>query len=270
MHAKSGSSDKELSWNLLLRPPVITAAKRYTAPAYDLDDTTPGQSTNLHAGSVIHLFGRFFGTKKPKAWLEYFDPKGRIKRAKCQVLKYAPFPGASGEPNKGFMDVNPNSPTYGESELKVRLTTHLPSGWDFSKPYRIIIDNGVGLASYSGLVVTESTSDNNAPPKAQSDNFDGASDGAKVLAGSRKNFLNVLKNDILPNCDDVVVTFDSPPSNGGKVKWDKQRGVVVYTPPKGFGAPNEQIETFTYTVTEKYTEQEMSSTATVRVTVTPY
>jgi M6 family metalloprotease-like protein len=264
----NGTAD--LDWNLLLRPPVIQVAKRYTAPGYDLNDTAPGHVTKLHAGSVIHLIGRFFGTKKPKAWLEYTDAKNRIKRAKCKVLKYLPFPNGAGEPNKSFMDVNPNSQTYGDSELMISITTHLPKDWDFTQPYKIVIDNGVGLASYAGLIVTEATANNNTAPKATNDNFDGAGEGPKVFAGSKKNYLNVLKNDILPNCDDVNVTFDAPPSSGGKVKWDKQRGVIVYTPPKGFGAPNEQIESFTYTITEKYTDQQMSSTATVRVTVTPF
>ena len=268
MKVNNGTAD--LDWNLLLRPPIIQVAKRYTAPGYDLNDTAPGHATKLHAGSIIQLVGRFFGTKKPKAWLEYLDAKGRVKRAKCQVLKYMPFPNGSGEANKSFMDVNPNSQTYGDSELMVRLTTHLPKDWDFTKSYKIMIDNGVGVASYAGLVVTEATANNNTAPKAVNDNFDGAGEGPKVFAGTKKNYLDVLSNDVLPNCDDVTVTFDAAPSSGGKVKWDKQRGVILYTPAKGFGAPNEQVESFTYRITEKYTDQQMSSTATVRVTVTPY
>ena len=66
-----------------------------------------------------------------------------------------------------------------------------------------------------------------------------------------------------------MVKIVGKPDNKGKIRWDKKSGKLKYTPAKDFGAVAEQVETFTYRITEKYTDQKLSSTATVQVTVEP-
>jgi len=167
------------------------------------------------------------------------------------------------------MDVQPTSATYSDSELKVMFPKKWPKKWPYGA-FTLIVDNGVGISSFGGLSGgVKSSADSNAAPVAVADIFDDANQGKKVIANTKKNELDVLNNDEFPNADEVKVTFVGKPDSKGKVRWDKSKAKIIYTPAKDFGAVAEQIEVFTYRITEKYTEQKLSSTATVTITVKP-
>lgn len=260
--------DTQLAWKLMLAPPTITAVKRFTTPFDDLDAPTAAWASELHPGSVIHVLGRFFGNKKPKVWLEYKDGD-RYKAARCKVLTYfnPNFVDAKNKPC--YMDVYPTSATYGDSELKVLIGPKVPKNWPYGE-FTLVIDNGVGLASFDGLSGgLKSSGDTNDPPVANDDAFDGTNQGAKVKANTKNNLLDILNNDDFPNCDEVNVKIVGKPDSKGKVRWDRKSGKLKYTPAKDFGVVAEQVETFSYEITEKYTEQHLKSTATVTVTVEP-
>jgi hypothetical protein len=157
------------------------------------------------------------------------------------------------------MDIDPTSATYSDSELRVRFPASFPKGWDFGADYTLVIDNGIGKASV-GKFKTVASSDSNNEPDAFDDTFNGANAIAK---DSAKNKLDILDNDEFPNADYVDVKIISPPDAGGKVKWDKGKGVLIYTPAPGFTG----IENLTYQITEKYTDQHAISTASVAITV---
>ena len=251
--------DAPLNWKILVKPPVISAVQRFTTPHDDLTAPTALWAGDLHAGSVMHLIGRYFGNKKPKVWVEYVNTKGSVKMARCKVLKYTPYKDSLGRVARSYMDVDPTSTTYSDSELKVRLPTKWPSDWDFSLNYTLVIDNGIGKASV-GPFTTVAATDSNYEPTAVADTFNGAN---AVTADSEKNELDILDNDQFPNADYVDVKIVSPPDAGGKVTWNSVRGVLIYTPKAGFTG----IETLTYKVIEKYTEQHKESSATVSITV---
>jgi hypothetical protein len=179
--------------------------------------------------------------------------------ARCTVLKYAPFTNAKGKADSSYMDVDPTSATYSDSELRVRFPTSFPKGWDFGADYTLVIDNGIGKASV-GKFKTVASSDSNNEPDAFDDTFNGANAIAK---DSVKNKLDILDNDEFPNADYVDLKIITSPDAGGKVKWDKGKGVLIYTPAPGFTG----IENLTYQITEKYTDQHAISTASVAITV---
>jgi hypothetical protein len=251
--------DNLIPWKILLKPPVISSVKRFTTPHDDLAAPTVVWAKDLHRGSVMHVIGRYFGNTKPKVWLEYITPNGRIKMARCKVLRYKPYADRKNRTGHSYMDLVPKSATYSASELKVRLPTKWPKDWDFGVNYKLIIDNGVGKASIGSFTTVASAASNDAPT-AVDDIFNGAN---AIARDSKKNELDILDNDIFPNADYVDVKIISPADAGGKAKWDKNRGILIYTPRAGFSG----LENLIYQITEKYTDQKAISTATVQITV---
>jgi hypothetical protein len=81
------------------------------------------------AKANIVINGRFFGTRKPKVYLEYTDKHGRTKAKKCKITSWA-------------MDSN-----TGVS----RITFHLPRSLE-PKDYQLKVVNKVGAATASFTV----------------------------------------------------------------------------------------------------------------------
>jgi len=109
-------------------------------------------------------------------------------------------------------------------------------------------------------LTTIASSDSNTAPAANNDIFNGAN---AITADTKNNELDILNNDSFPNADYADVKIVNAADQGGKVKWDKNKGMIIYTPAKGFTG----VESFTYKVIEKYTDQKLSSEATVQITV---
>jgi hypothetical protein len=105
-----------------LVPPVITG----------LLDHAGNPVTEVSAGSVITITGKYFGTKAPKVALEV---NGKL--AKCKVVKTSlTIPDFKGKP--GAMN-----PATGYSEIKVILPVkNVTSG-----TYPLILDNKIGIAA---------------------------------------------------------------------------------------------------------------------------
>ncbi len=128
-HEEGGAPQTERCAHLSLKPPRI----------FGLVPTPPGADPTRPI-----IAGRWFGTKPPKAWVEYrvANPKTggeMIKKAKVKVLKEFIHLDAKGKP--ACMD-----PDTGESQITIRLPDTWPRGFDdLSDRHDLVIDNGVGL-----------------------------------------------------------------------------------------------------------------------------
>lgn len=91
---------------------------------------------------VLQVGGAFFGTKPPKAWLEYKDAKGKVKQAKCRVERICYFNDYVGHAGRSCMDVN-----TGYSVINVQLPRTWPKGWIPGR-HDLVIDNGCGRAFF--------------------------------------------------------------------------------------------------------------------------
>ncbi len=95
------------------------------------------------AGQEIILRGNWFGTKPPKAWLEYRTAEGAIKCLKLKVVKEFIYEN-NGVANAGVMNqLDPQ----GASEMRVLLPAVLPE-----RIAAVVIENGVGIDAYSFLL----------------------------------------------------------------------------------------------------------------------
>jgi formylglycine-generating enzyme required for sulfatase activity len=90
----------------------------------------------------IVITGRWFGTGKPKVWMEYLNAKNAVKRLKCKVE--APD-GEDGRVNAKLKPVYMN-PADGASKVVV-LTPKLPKGVVWDDLSHVVVDNGLGLAA---------------------------------------------------------------------------------------------------------------------------
>jgi len=92
--------------------------------------------------ATIEVTGNWFGTKKPKVWMEYLVAGKGIKKLNCKLMAPTDYFDAKG---KGiFMDQGPD----GESKVVILRPTKLPSGvanWDAVT--HVVIDNGCGIAA---------------------------------------------------------------------------------------------------------------------------
>ena len=95
-------------------------------------------------GATIYIIGNYAGTKAPSVWFEY-ESNGRIKQAKCKVLKNlfsTDYPDSKGNPSCMNCET-------GASRVPVQIPTKIPEGGCL--PF-IVIDNGIGRDTY-GLTV---------------------------------------------------------------------------------------------------------------------
>lgn len=128
-HEEGGAPRTERCAHLSLKPPRI----------FGLVPTPPGADPNHPI-----IAGRWFGTKPPKAWVEYWVPNPKtggamVKKAKVKVLKEFIYQDAKGKP--ACMD-----PDTGESQITIQFPAAWPKGFDAGGPtHDLVIDNGVGL-----------------------------------------------------------------------------------------------------------------------------
>jgi hypothetical protein len=89
--------------------------------------------------ATIEITGEFFGTKKPKIWLEYLVPGKGIKKLNCKLLPPDQHFDAKG---KGlFMN-----PLDGASKAVVARPAKLPAGAaDWNALTHVVVDNGCGI-----------------------------------------------------------------------------------------------------------------------------
>jgi len=93
---------------------------------------------------VIEITGAWFGTKKPKVWMEYVVPGKGVKKLNAKILP----PDGTYVDDKGkaaFMD-----PAKGTSKAVILFPAKLPAGvagWEAVNT--IVIDNGCGLGTHA-------------------------------------------------------------------------------------------------------------------------
>lgn len=89
-------------------------------------------------GGQYTLQGRWFGTKKPKVWIEYVSNNalGSVKRLKCKVLPPTAYADVNGK--LSYMGID------GSSELVLVLYPGFPSDLATFNG-NIVIENGVGM-----------------------------------------------------------------------------------------------------------------------------
>jgi hypothetical protein len=105
-------------------------------PPPEITGITPGPD-DAKGNATLILDGRWFGTKKPKAWREYLNAKGEIKKQACKVLvPDGEFADTKGKP--ACMD-----PALGRSQVMVILPSKDPGGLNGI----LVIDNGIGMAA---------------------------------------------------------------------------------------------------------------------------
>jgi len=96
---------------------------------------------------AITITGRWFGTGKPKVWMEYLNAKNAVKRLKCKVEKPD---GQDGRVNAKLKPVYMN-PADGASKVVV-LTPKLPKGVaSLDDLSHVVLDSGSGLAADTEL-----------------------------------------------------------------------------------------------------------------------
>jgi formylglycine-generating enzyme required for sulfatase activity len=95
----------------------------------------------------ITITGRWFGTKKPKAWFEYLNAKDQVKRLNCKIG--APD-GEDGRVNAKLKPVYMN-PADGTSKVVVQVPK-LPKGVaSLDDLSHVVLDSGSGLAADTEL-----------------------------------------------------------------------------------------------------------------------
>jgi hypothetical protein len=105
-------------------------------------DGPGGVITSAGLEDMVVLDGAFFGTKKPKVWLEYYS-KGVVKAKKLKVITPLRYPDVKDVPEKSCMDVD-----TGRSEVRVLMPSSWPTGWDHNVEHNLVIDNGLGRDSW--------------------------------------------------------------------------------------------------------------------------
>jgi hypothetical protein len=192
----------------MLAPPEIAAAENPW-------DATPDPV--IHAAGRLRVVGMYFGIKPPKAWFEYLDAKGAVKKATCGIVKAFPYANPKGQPGKSCMDT-----ATGDSELLLIAPKKWPTGWNHGESHDLVLDNGIGLVTVA--VATKDIADNTAPVAVD--------DAVAVAADSAKNVLDPLDNDTDADADPLEIVIVTLPDNGGTVKVSKN--TVLYTPAEGF------------------------------------
>jgi len=118
---------------ILIPPPEITGI--FGGPG-GID----GATDQVWPGRTVVLRGAFFGTKKPKVWLEYFS-KGVLKALKLSVQSPYRFRDIKRVAGKSCMEVD-----TGVSEVTVVIPDSWPTGWDHGVEHHLVMDNGLGRA----------------------------------------------------------------------------------------------------------------------------
>jgi hypothetical protein len=110
-------------------------------PAIDPDGVASGDENGI---TVLTVTGKWFGTKAPKAWLEYPDPAGGTA---VKILKLKPR-----KPDGTYLDAK-RKPVFmdresGDSTLVLPLPTTPPKGIGaWTDITALVIENGVGMAA---------------------------------------------------------------------------------------------------------------------------
>ncbi len=123
-----GLTSKQVPENVLGRPLPLAPPLIYDVVVED---------------GFITITGRWFGTGKPKVWMEYLSAKNAVKRLKCKVEKPD---GEEGRVNAKGKPVYMN-PADGASKVVV-LTPKLPKGVaSLDDLSHVVLDSGSGLAA---------------------------------------------------------------------------------------------------------------------------
>jgi len=115
---------------------IIYNDKDYTIPRIfnlmppKIEDITDMKGVHLEnmptPSQNIKVIGDFFGSKKPKVWLEYLNSKkNKIKPLKCKVIKPFEYKNSKGVMGKSCMDID-----SGESSISIVLPKKFPLGWN--------------------------------------------------------------------------------------------------------------------------------------------
>jgi hypothetical protein len=153
---KSGKSASTIEEGkaLELECHIIYNDKDYTIPRVfslmppkieDITDMKGVHLENMPAPSQnIKVTGAFFGSKKPKVWLEYPNPeKNKIKPLKCKVIKPFEYKNSKGIPGKSCMDID-----SGKSSISIVLPKKFPLGWNPEKA-NIVLQNKSAFTTIS-------------------------------------------------------------------------------------------------------------------------
>ncbi len=94
-------------------------------------------------GQTIVVKGMLFGFSMPKAWVEYKDANGNIKKLNLKTdRKTLAFKDYAGKDAKSCMDI-----FGGQSEITLQFPTKWPSSWTHIGEHNIVIDNKICRAT---------------------------------------------------------------------------------------------------------------------------
>ncbi len=124
--------DQALGYGVFLMPPEIGA----------VIDGAGDPVAEVGLDAEITLTGHWFGKKAPSVWLEYVS-KGAVKAKKLKVVKPYGFADAKGKAGASCMET-----LTGASEVTVQMPSKWPKDWDHGVAHNLVLDNGVGLATY--------------------------------------------------------------------------------------------------------------------------
>jgi hypothetical protein len=103
----------------------ITLTDAFTVRNPEIDYLS-GNSGN--PGGQVSIFGKFFGSKKPKVYLEYISLKGRDRKRYCHVTSWI---------------MNPNT---NESSIEF-IVPEAPKGYEAGSSYSLKVRNRVGTTA---------------------------------------------------------------------------------------------------------------------------
>ncbi|MEN9359443.1 MAG: hypothetical protein RL095_978, partial [Verrucomicrobiota bacterium] len=203
-------------------------------------------ATQLKAGQMLRLDGRYFGKKLPKLYFEY-SVLGKTKILPCTVLKHTPFPDASGKAGLSCTD-----PLSGTSTILVQMPKAWPKEW-IHGANDLVLDNGAALASLE--VRTAAADSSNSAPVA-------LADSAQPPLG-RATLIDVLANDHDADNHALKIVLVAKPLHG---KLSLSNNAILYTPAAGTAVGTK--DSFTYYLQETLSSGKLKSeTVTVEIEV---
>ncbi len=204
-------------------------------------------ATQLKAGQMLRLEGKYFGKKLPKVYLEY-TVLGKTKTLDCTVLKYTPFPDASGKPALSCTD-----PVSGASAILVEMPKAWPKEWIHGSN-DLVLGNGSALVTLK-VVTNGSAITGNSAPVAMNDSVQAP------LA--RTTLIDVLANDHDSDNQALKIVLVGKPLYG---KLSLSNNAVLYTPAPGTALGTK--DSFSYFLQESTSAEKFkSSVATVHIDV---
>ena len=121
---------------------VLTRAFYINPPEINSVESVEGEKIDsLSPGDFAVLEGKYFGSRKPKIWIEYLMPNNRIKTIRCKVLRPFKYSNMKGKAAKSCMYT-----IDGTSRITFQIPVSLPSGM-MPGTYSLLIQNRVGMDS---------------------------------------------------------------------------------------------------------------------------